>query len=160
MSTIHSLAGEAYDCFERRERDNGDSFVSLKDNAPEWLSDLVRDAHGDFLPDDWRYASIRSALGAIHDAGEDADVDDLSFEFADSNVDTHNAARCEWLASHLARGFYCDDAVNEGLVADDSGIFTRIGIGQYIESREVFESVRRSLSDRLDEMIDEDEDDA
>ena len=67
--TLQELAQSAYDRFELRERDNGDSFVTLADNAPEWLTDLVRDAHGDMMPDDWRWSAIRSAVDFIADIG-------------------------------------------------------------------------------------------
>lgn len=148
--TISSLAGEAYDWFTRKER--GDETITvLKEDAPEWLTDLVREAHGDFLPDEWRYKAIRSALGAIHD-NEGEDIDDLGSEWADQNVDTYTYARLHWLASHLSRADYCDDAVSEIGINEDAGIVDRIGFGQYVESREIFASVRQSLEDRLDEL--------
>jgi hypothetical protein len=159
--TISSLADEAYALFQRRERDNGESFTSLKDTAPEWLHDLVREAHGEFLPDDWRYDAIRSALGDIGDSGAETadDLDDVAHEFADGNVDTYNAARIAWLASHLSRAGYCDDAAQEfGFeVTQERGIFDLIGLGQYRESEEIFQSVRESLEARLEEMQDADE---
>lgn len=159
--TISSLADEAYALFQSRERDNDESFTSLKDTAPEWLHDLVREAHGEFLPDDWRYDAIHSALGAIGDSGAETadDLDDAAHEFADGNVDTYNAARTAWLASHLSRGGYCDDAAQEfGFeVTQERGIFDLIGLGQYREGEEIFQSVRESLEARLEEIQDADE---
>lgn len=152
MTTIAELAGEAYGHFETRERGD-EKIIALKDGAPQWVRDLVRKAHGDFLPDDWRYASIRSALGAIHDADatdEDA-LDDLSAEWADGNVDVYNAARTAWLASNLNRAAYCDDAAAE-FGGDDRNVMDLIGLGQYMESSEVFASVAGSLRERLEEL--------
>lgn len=61
-STVQQLAAEAYGCFETAERQDGETFWRLKDGSPEWVTDLVLNAHGDFLPDDWRYACIGAAL--------------------------------------------------------------------------------------------------
>lgn len=158
MSTsISDIAGKAYAEFERRTRDDDSSYIVLKDSAPDWLHDLVRSAHGEFLPDDWRYASIRAALGAIHDAGADDpdDLDDLDHEFADGNVDTYNAARFAWLASNLNRAAYCDDAAEEFGYDAERGIVHLIALGQYAESMEVFQSVVESLRERFAEFDDE-----
>jgi hypothetical protein len=149
--TLADLAGEAYDCFTTTTRSGSDdeSIVVLKDERPEWVYELVRSAHGDdFLPDDWRYESIHSALAFIHDndAGEDA-----SHEFADSNVDVYTAARYQWLASHLAREGYVREARDEGLIGPDADISDQIGVGQYMESQEVFGLVLDALTDALEE---------
>jgi hypothetical protein len=147
-----TLAGEAYDLFETRTRlDSDETYDSLKDDAPQWLQDLVHDAHGSMLPDDWRYATIRAALGFIHDGGlEDVDAaHDASSEFADDNVDVYTGARLEWLGSHLDRPAYCDMATND-FGPTDSGIIDLIGLGQYLESQEVFGIVVRHLDERLE----------
>lgn len=144
--TIGELAGEAFDQFETAKRPDGDEFTRTKDGAPEWLRDLVREAHGEFLPDDWRYEAIRAALGAIHDAGAETadDLDDLAHEFADGHVDVYNHARLKWVSSHLARASYVDRA-REELGAPDADLFDQLGLGQYQEALEVFASVRQSL---------------
>lgn len=144
--SIAALAAQAYKSFEQRSRDGGADYVTLRDDAPEWVRDLVRAAHGEFLPDDWRYASIMSAVGAIADEeiepGDDAG--DLEFSWADGNVDTYNSDRTAWLASNLTRPGYCDEAADE-LATDDTDIMSRIGLGQFVESREIFALVLRSL---------------
>src|SRR5581483_10250175 len=122
MSTIYEVAREAYDCFEVAHRgdDPEQPYVRVKDGSPEWVTELVYAAHGEFLPDDWRYQSIRSCLGDIAD-NEPAELDDYQAEWADANVDVYNGARCAWLASDLRRGGYCDEAAQEfGFQIDDS----------------------------------------
>lgn len=158
MATIHELAADAYRCFETATRDDGSHYVRTRDDAPEWVGDLVRAAHGDMLPDDWRYQAIRDALGAIDDAGADADLDDLGHEFADGNVDTYTGERIAWLGSHASRAGYCDEAADE-FGGEDLGIVERIGLGQYAELREVYASVLESLRERADEIGDDDEPD-
>jgi hypothetical protein len=148
MTDIYELAGEAYGQFETRARNDGENYVTLKDNAPEWLQDLVHDAHGDFLPDDWRYQSIRDAIGFIHDV-EPGDLND-GHEFADQNVDTYTGSRFAWLASNLQRAGYCDEAAAEFGTDPEGGIVQLIGMGQYMESLEVWASVVEGLREQID----------
>lgn len=152
VPTLAALAGEAFDCFEIATRDDGESYVRRCDDAPEWVGDLVRAAH-DFLPDDWRYASIWAALGAIEDAGAESELAcaHLRHEWADDNVDTYSSDRVAWLASNLNRADYVDAAV-ENFGQTDAGIFDMIGQGQYAESEEIFDSVVESLIARRDEI--------
>ena len=149
-ASVQTLASEAAACFETATRgDTGrdeDRYTRVRDGAPEWVTELVYAAHGDFFPDDWRYDAIRSALSAIHD--DDLSEDDAG-EWADTNVDAYTGARLAWLASNLNRAFYCDDAVEE-LGSPETGIIDRIGLGQYAESEEVFQLVYRALEERAE----------
>jgi hypothetical protein len=152
-TTIHSLAAEAASWFERRTRDDGETFVCLKDDRPEWVLDLTMSAHGDFLPEDWRYATIEAALDFIHDT--EADEDDSPHEFADGHVDVYTGSRLAWLSSHLTRPAYVDEAREEGLIGPDTDIVEAIGVGQYMESLEVYRLVWEALSERLEAVEDE-----
>jgi len=154
-STLACLAFEAYKCFETATRPNGESFHRVREGSPEWLSDLTWKAHDDgkLLPDDWRYATIVSALELLAEA-DDPD-DDAAHEFADENVDIYNHDRLAWLAAHSARPGYVDQAREEGLIGADADTLDAIGVGQYVESLEVFEQVRSFLQDRLDSLDDE-----
>lgn len=147
--TLATLAGESYDWFTTKSRDDGTSYVVLKDGAPEWVQDLVRTAHGDFLSDDWRYASIRSALGALHDS-PDQDPDDLASEWADGNVDIYTGDRLAWLGSNLQRTGYVDDAAADMGLPSPFSVVDVIGMGQYAESVEVFGLVLEALRDELE----------
>ncbi len=153
-TTVHTLATEAASWFETATRTGGDgeTFTRCKDRAPDWVTDLVHDAHGDFLPDDWRYQTISAALDAIEDAGEDADLDDLASEFADGHVDVYTAARFTWLSSSLNRQGYVDEACEEFGFQFDSGhgIADAVGLGQYREAEEVFQAVVVFLAARAD----------
>lgn len=145
---LHELASEAYAWFETRTREDGETFDTLKDGAPEWLRDLVYDAHGDFLPEDWRYTCIRAAVEWIADENDP----DESGEFVDSQVDVYTGARFAWLASNLTRQGYVDDAADEfgpdTVYAD--GVSGAIGWGQYMEAQEVYSSVVSALEAELE----------
>lgn len=152
IPSLSTIAQEAYDCFEYREHSEaagGGRHAHVKEGSPEWVTDLVRTAHGDMMPDNWRYDAVHSALEAIADADAEDESDlqgsDLDHEFCDAQVDVYTSARHEWLSSNLTRSSYCDDAVDEGLASPDTDLTDRIGLGQYMEAREVLTSVVRSL---------------
>lgn len=144
--SIQTLAAEAYGYRERKTRDNDESYVVVRDGAPEWIGELCQYAHGDMLPDDWRYGAIFAALGAIADLGDGADLDDYAHDFADGMVDTYNGARLAWLGSHLSRAGYCDEAA-EDLGGSSDGITGAIALGQYAEALEVYGLVVDFLRD-------------
>ena len=140
MSDDIREAAEAASAFFTASERGDETITVLADGAPEWVRDLVREAHGDFLPDDWRYTAIRSAVDALAD-GSDPDE---GGEWADSNVDVYNGARLSWLSSHLSRAGYCDEGVDE-LGGADLDTFERIGLGQYMELSEIWSLVVQSL---------------
>jgi hypothetical protein len=146
---IQDKAREAYDWFEIAKRDEADpesSFVRLKDGAPEWITQLVYDAHGDFLPDDWRYDKIQDALEFIMDVEY---PDDGSSEFADGAVDIYTADRIKWLGSNLNRASYCDEAARD--YGHGIDIVSMIGWGQCMEAEEIYASVLNSLTKQTED---------
>lgn len=151
-ATIQDLAREAAGYFETAKREDVDderdaTYVRTRDDAPEWITDLVRAAHddGDILPDDWRYERIRSALD--HLAEMDHDPDDFPGEWADDQVDDYTSDALAWLGSHSVRIGYTDQARED--LGDFDSITGQIGAGQYIEAREIWYQVVRFLSERL-----------
>ena len=147
FETAQEVAEIAVNYFGTLTRDSGETITTLKETRPQWLQDLVMEAHGDFLPDDWRYDCIESALHAIADGTEDA------HEFADSQVDVYNGARLAWLSSNLRRPSYCDEAADELALGEDLSITERIGFGQYVEACEVFGLVLAELESLTDEEL-------
>lgn len=150
MTTIRELASQLYDAFETKTRDNGDSFVCLKNGSPEWMTDVCRAAHdgGNMMPDDFRYSLIKESAGAIHDAGDSTDLDDAYAEFSDA-VEVYTSRLCAWAASHSYRSGYCDDAMVE--YGKPESLSQLLMWGQAIERRDVFESVLSSLRGLADD---------
>jgi hypothetical protein len=109
------------------------------DGAPDWFTDLCHHAHAGMMPDDWRYEFIQDALSAIED-GADEDRLDLDALYP------YTADRLGWLASHLDRPGYCDEAAADagGPPAD---ILALVAWGMDRELREVFDLVRAKLEE-------------
>ena len=158
MSTIKQLAEQMSQAFEGRTRDNGAEFRALKDRSPEWMTTVCRKAHGDMMPDDWRYEFIENAVDKIAEADDDASDDDISELEYELEADIYTHDLTGWLHSRADRVSWLDQAMEESGGTFDSA-FNLLSEGQLLEKREVFglvlESLRKLASDE-DEAEDED----
>ncbi|MEP6828204.1 MAG: hypothetical protein ABJA10_09020 [Aestuariivirga sp.] len=146
--SIHTLAGLMLKTLIQDTRTNGDKFWKLGDNQDGWMKDVIMEAHGDFMPDDWRYCIIRDCLSTLSEADENDDADalrDQVSEWADADTDVYNSALTNWLASNLNRGSYVDDAVSDFGYPADRGLYGALAIGQLREREEVYQYLINSL---------------
>lgn len=88
MAIVIQLAGEAFGWLEQATRENGDSFVRTRDGTPEWITDMIHEAHGDMLPDDFCYATIYDLLSSMVDYD---DLEDAASEIIDSGVSVYTS---------------------------------------------------------------------
>ena len=156
--TIQSVAKDTQQYFERITRGE-DTITVLTDARPEWLFDAVYSAHGEMLPDDWKFAVCESAVDALAES-DDADLDDLAHEFADGEIDVYNGARLQWLSSNLNRVYYVEDAAKEYGTENNAGefdLFQLIGQGQYAEARECFDTIRNAIEAEAERLNSEEE---
>jgi hypothetical protein len=125
---IKTLAEQAYNAFREDKRTDGTEYWHTGDNAPGWLQDMCHQAHGDMFPDDHRYEIIVECLSAICDCD---DPEDIALE-----PDVYHSHLTSWLASHLSRIAYCDEALEE-YGSDAGGVMQIIAMGQLREKEEV-----------------------
>lgn len=146
--TVQRLACEAYGWFEIAQRADGTHYVRTKEEAPDWVADLVRAAHdgANILSDDWRYERIHQTLEYL------ADTDPSNWdacECADQAVDVYNADRLRWLGSHSRRAAYVDEAVDS--MGWPGSIYDAIAYGQYEEAKEIYHQVLAYLENLTEE---------
>lgn len=154
---LQQRADFALQFFKKDKRANGNEIWRRVNDSPHWVAELCRAAHGDMLPDDWRYTFIVEALDAL---AIDEDPDDI-----DTQPDTHTARLLQWLASSLDRPEYCDEAVREFGVPQPCDIVHMIGLGQYAEKAETLSLVRDWLEnefpvDALQATVDDEDEEA
>jgi hypothetical protein len=138
--------------FEPRTRADGSTFWTTRDDAPEWVSDIVRDAHDGFFPCDWRYDKISDLA---HDIGQAADPDDIdAMEWADRAADVYNADLIRWLSIAGAVDA-CDAAANEWGM-DAKGVLESIMSGQCYMLHEIACRVLYALRAQYDEFLQHD----
>ena len=132
MDNLQLTAKTAQSYFERNPHDNW----ATKLDAPEWVKNMVRSAHGDFMPDDYRYNWIYNALDAFQNDTPDVAIDCLEPE-------PYYNQRASWLASNVNRAQYVNEIIEMGCESDD--VMDMIGYGQLQEMRETYESVHSSI---------------
>lgn len=142
--TIQTLAAEMAAAFEQAERSNGDTFRKLKDDAPDWMSEVCRKAHdnGEMWADDWRYVFIEQAVDAL--AGHaDADAARDGLE-----PDAYTSQLTGWLDSRNSRVYYLGEVMEEyGSFKDGIQL---LAVAQLREKEEVFGQVLDALQQELD----------
>ena len=136
--TIQELASYYSKMFIRDTRNNGTEYVKTIDERPEELAELIYKAHGDMLPDDWRYKFIEEALDQI---AETEDEDDLGCPELEPDICTYDLL--QWLASRNDRYDYVDQATEE--YGHGNSLINDIMLGQIKEKEEVYFSVLSSL---------------
>ena len=136
--------------FEFRTRDNGSTFWTTRDDAPEWVSDIVRDAHAGAMPCDWRYDKIADLA---HDIGQAADPDDIdAMEWADRAADVYTSDLLKWLSGVTYALESVDDATTEWGM-DTRGVVEMIMGGQCYMLHEIACRVLHALRQQYAEFL-------
>jgi hypothetical protein len=141
-------ADELMTFFVFKKRNDGSEFYSLIDNAPEYLTELVHNAHNDFMPDDYKYEFIYDALDIIRDYEDE----DYYYEGLDNYTECHTAKLLTWLASNINRMNYLEDVINNMFPAGNVKIFDALMGAQYTEREEVLNSVLSSIDSLIEEV--------
>lgn len=139
QDAVKALAKEAARHFTRA---TPRKVVALKDGAPEWVQDMVYEAHDGMLPDDYKYEFAQEAVDAIADAD---DVEDVRLE-----GDVYVSDLLAWLNTNVCRMAYCDEACEEYGLEAATDLETRMRVGQEAEKAEVLGIVLRCLEERAD----------
>lgn len=140
---IRILAGEALAYIECRKRHDGTGYWTVEEGAPEWVYNLVWEAHaeGKILPEDFRYLFIIEALEALAENPEGAG------DFLEPDV--YTSRLLEWLEAYPGyRMGLVDEAVSE---FGWNGLFAALQAGQLMEKEEVLGIVREFLKRRVEE---------
>lgn len=151
--TRAALAQKLYKAFctgTRSKAMGGGTFYKLRSNAPQWMTDAIREAHdrGDILPNDWIYDQCHTIASNMSDT-DPADWEDSVGEWADSGVDIYNSDRSRWLGSHGAFASIVDEAVSE-LGHSDQGLIGDIGLGQYYMIERIAQVLIRAVTDKAE----------
>lgn len=157
MTTLATLAALLAASFTTGTRDGGETFIRQKEETPPWMFDIVRDAHDGMMPNDQSYSLILAVVNDIHDLlsyDPETDLDDIRHERIDSLIPIYNSERTAWLASHLDRAEYVNEAMREYGIGDEPDIFDLIALGIECELRNIWAAVERGLETQRDELAD------
>ena len=114
--------------FETKTRDSGGgTFVTLRDDAPEWLQDAIREAHQGTMPNDWIYAECEAAWDAYTD--QEARPDE--HEHADGRVDVYTKALYQWAADMCLTDLYSEAEQSAAELGPEGDMSQRLTSLQY-----------------------------
>lgn len=129
MASFNTAAKLLSSSFEAKTRDDGSPFIALTSTCPDWVSDAVRAAHEDELPNDERYALIRSASDSIADQCFD-DADDAResiWELANDLVPCYTSEILSWFADNVSRLADCD--ITEDMGGENLTVYDLLTLG-------------------------------
>lgn len=122
---------------------DGESFYALE-LPNEELQDAIRTIHGtDILPDDFRFKVIKEVSDTLYMDYQNTELDEIDeklFEIADPIIDVYTAKLTAWLASHLSRVEYVDQALEELEVHTNT-----VGLLQYAQACEINDIISRYI---------------
>ena len=135
MTTLEERAAQLsrYLVVNRKEGER-QGIIVRSDDAPEWVQDVVHAVHGDLLPDDWTYATIKEAADAIEEAGENAELE----------ADIYTRDLLDWASNYPDAIDSCDRATEE-YGASFGSIMEQIQAGQLLAKSEVLNTLRAEL---------------
>ncbi len=119
-------------------------FYTLTERYPTWVQEMVRTAHEDMMPNDYKYQYVVDTLDALSE-GRDPE-DGLS----EIEADVYNYDLLTWVQSHGERVGFVDEVVSELGHHPEMGLIGDIMMGQVQEKQQVWQSVVSSLHERLD----------
>ena len=140
--TIKTLAQIGVNSFTQKQCDKSrmpdEYFYIRKDDAPEWVTQLVKDVHGEMFPDDYKYKFVVDALEAL----ADADDIDTAEEIMRDGIELYTYKLMHWVQSHTDRLAMANEHGKE-FEADTIEAF--LTGGQFNERWDVFSLVLSTL---------------
>lgn len=154
MTRLAPLAAAFASAFMTKAFDNGESRIVLRDGAPDWMTEIVREGHGGMMPNDQSYSMILAVANEIDDLLRDNpdltadDLNDARHERIDSLIPVYNTERTAWLASHLDRAEYVNEALENmgGHLGHGDDIFSLLAQGIYNELSHIWDAIERGLT--------------
>lgn len=153
---VKTLAGELAAGFETVKDRAGNELVrdrvtvrTLRDGARERFQSVCHDAHGDMLPDDWRYSMIEEAAEALSECDS---ADEYERRVDEAEPPIYNVDLLAYIGSHGARfNGYADEALTEYGASISGGFMGICSMAWILEFREVAESIKSGLESMAEE---------
>lgn len=141
------------EAFVMRTRAAGAEYFALREGSPQWMTDAIREAHDDELPNDWRYAKCSELADHISECAADGmTVDEIREETNVSAMepDVYTSDLLSWYANNVSRLGYADQAAKEWGQSDD--IDGQLRDGQAFAINQMFNAllwaIERDVRDR------------
>jgi len=113
-------------------------------NTNDTYQEFFHHAHGDMLPDDFRYKMIHDVLSNMDDYADE-------MELIESLIPVYTSDLLNWLSSNNNRYTYCDEFKDEYGISDERSIIDLISGGYMMELQEVYDLIVEWLNDNCEE---------
>ena len=123
-------ASEVASAFTSRSREDGSSYVCLKEEAPlrEEITEAVFAAHDGEMPGDWRWSVCRAAAEALAE-DPSAELQEIADAVAEDLSTVYHSELLSWFAEMPSRLSYVEEAA-ESLGRQESAI-AELHLGQW-----------------------------
>ena len=149
MKTVSELLNELAGNLETRTRNSGEKFVCLKDNSPDWMTDVMHKAHGDRMPDDDVYSRIYDIVNHMSTGYDDIKtIDDAKEALMEIEPDIYTSELTAWLNSRNDNVYYLTEALEESGTKDG---FQLLSYAQHLYIIEIGENLLSAISELADE---------
>lgn len=130
MASFSHAAQLLSSSFEKREREDGSSYLALRSGSPEWIRSAVMLAHENELPNDSRYELIRHAALALSESSfaDEEDASDALYELSLDLCSLSSYELLQWFSANLSRLSDCDEALEE-IGSSVSSVFDALELG-------------------------------
>jgi len=145
FASVDGIATLCSKFFVTKTRDSGEEFVCCTDDAPEFLTDLVQNAHGRTPPCNFIYATVQAAVDFFADGGTEDEIIEVE-------ASIYNSELLSWLQSFSSAVEACDEAAEEFGTDADAGMIDRIRNGQQFEIHRIYHEVFASIGEEIDEL--------
>jgi len=146
---------------EGQHKDEEDAtFVRVKDGAPAWVLDAVREAHQGMLPNDWVFEECRAAAEAIDECDEGALDGDWITEHADARVEVYTKQLFQWATDFCLTEIFAEaeERANDlGDAGEKIEISKRLSMIQFYAIDRIAQTMLDAYKDARDEGEDETE---
>lgn len=127
-------------------RENPRKVVSLKDDAPQWVLDCVRECHQGAMPCDWVYEQCASAFEfAESDIKHYDSIEDAIHEYADREVDVDTQSLYQWAADMCLTDVYSTAESEANDCGQPEETKKRLAAIQYFAIRRIAEAVCEAI---------------
>lgn len=90
-NTLNAQILEFQKAFGKVTRDDRSTFFILKDDSPEWMTEIIRACHDGCMPCDIIYDGIVTILDSLINYDFDAiELDDIIYEVSDDFINNYN----------------------------------------------------------------------
>lgn len=137
--------------FKADKRDNGERFVTLTDDRPEWLQEAVWEAHSSSLPNDWIYEECYRAVQTFDENGLD---EDALHDHADSRVDVYTRELYRWAADMCLTDTWANAESEASDMGTPDETERRIAVIQYSAIRQIAYTMREACQAAADAVDD------